>query len=116
MIPRRTGGPHAHEFACHAIGPHYALQVAVLCHNQIEIGAPRTLDTLLDAIDDLLFPIRGEPAGVVVSQSAGLSAGALGCILVARSTDHVRALERKLLGRLRAKRVAGSCLTDSGSG
>ncbi len=97
---RRTGGTHVHEFASFVFGENYLDQVTLQSRDVMPSGKVRDFDALLVCIDDLLYPIHGEPRGVVVTISSTLSAGRFGYIIVASDEDEVASLKGDLTRRL----------------
>lgn len=97
---RRTGGTHVHEFACLAFGENYLDRVALQSCDAMASRGVHDFDALLLCIDDLLYPIHGEPRGVVVTIASTLSAGRFGYIIVAPDEDEAATLEVDLARRL----------------
>lgn len=97
---RRTGGTHVHEFAAFAFGEHYLDQVTLRSQDAMPSGKVRDLDALLARVDNLLYPMRGNPRGVVVTISSTLPAGRFGCIIVASDEDEAATLESDLARQL----------------
>ncbi len=99
---RRTAGTHLHEFARFFFGPDYLADVVLLGHGAMKSGTIAGCDELLQVIGDLLYPIRGERKGVVVSVTSTLPLGDFGCIIVASSTNEALALQQTLMERIRS--------------
>lgn len=102
LNPRRTGGTHVHEFALFSFGENYLDDVVLQSQDAMPSGQVRDMDTLLARIDDLLYPMKGEPRGIVVTISSTLPAGRLGCIFVASDEDELGILRDTLMKRLDA--------------
>ncbi|MBN1311301.1 MAG: hypothetical protein JXB30_07765, partial [Anaerolineae bacterium] len=100
LNPRRTGGTHVHEFALFAFGENYLNDVALQSQDAMPSGQVRNLDALFSRIDDLLYPMKGEPRGVVLTISSALPEGRFGCILVAPDMDGLITLQNDLAKRL----------------
>ncbi len=97
---RRTGGTHIHEFGQFACGPNYMDQVALLGHGAMKSGAISSYERLMEVIGDLLYPMRGEQRGVVISAAATLSQGVFGCILVGSTTEDATDIQEQLTERI----------------
>jgi hypothetical protein len=97
---RRTGGTYAHEFMEHNFGSDYGKHFSVLSQNKQPSGRYRTLDALEAAIDDLLYPIDGEPHGVIVMLTSMLSRGYFGYLILGGSIGEVKALRTQMVHRL----------------
>jgi hypothetical protein len=97
---RRTGGTHVHEFALFAFGEDYLDAVMLKSQDAMSSGRVRDVDTLFSRIGDLLYPMQGEPHGVVVTISSTLPMGRFGYILVASGEEELTALQDTLIKRL----------------
>ena len=97
---RRTGGTHVHEFALFAFGENYLDDVVLQSQDAMPSGQARSVDALFSRIDDLLYPMQGEPRGVVLTISSALPDGRFGCILVAPSTEELAVLKDDLVKHL----------------
>jgi hypothetical protein len=97
---RRTGGTYAHEFMEHNFGPEYMDHFTVLSENKEPSGNCRSLKELETAIDDLLYPIDGEPHGVIVLLTSMLPMGYFGYLVLGSSIGEVKALRSQMISRL----------------
>jgi hypothetical protein len=97
---RRTGGTHVHEFGIFSIGPDYLDDVVLLSQDSMAGGGITDTDTLLEVMDDLLYPINGENRGLVISMASTLPTGKFGCIFVASTTDEALALQEAVTQRI----------------
>ena len=94
---RRTAGTHAHEFACHHFGPNYLEDTVILSHSSIPSGAITNLQSLLEKINDFLYPLNRQRKGVIISRSSVLVTGKFGCLIVGNSTEEVVNLQNRLI-------------------
>jgi hypothetical protein len=99
---RRTGGTYVHEFATHTFGPDYLQTITLLSHAKLPSGRVTTVDELLAALGDLLYPMGDKRRGVVVAVTSALAAHEFGCILVADSPTDALTLQEAVLQRIRA--------------
>jgi len=100
LNPRRTGGTHIHEFGYFAFGLNYLDQVSLLGHSSMKSGPITRYDELMDTLGDLLYPMNGEPRGVVISAAATLPQGLFGCILVGATTEDATDIQELMMDRL----------------
>lgn len=97
---RRTGGTHVHEFGLFAIGPNYLDDVVLLSQDSMTSGDITDSDTLLEVMDNLLYPIGGNNRGVVATITSTLPTGKFGCIFVASTTDEALELQESVAQRI----------------
>ena len=97
---RRTGGTHAHEFACLQFGADYLRRVTILSHNRLPSGTISTWPELQARLSDLLYPGDGEPRGIVITITSSLSAGEFGCCIIAPTHREALRLSAALSERL----------------
>lgn len=99
---RRTGGTHAHEFARYYFGEDYTQQVTIISYEANPAGSLRSAEQLLHTLDDLLFPIHGQPRGVIPTITNALHLGRFGAIYVAPSTAEALQLQQQTWQRTRS--------------
>lgn len=99
---RRTAGTHVHEFAHHFFGPDYLEHYVLLSINKMKTGNISRFDELKTAIGDLLYPVEGQPKGVIFAVTSILAANEFGCIIVGANNEEVLAFHQQLLDRFDA--------------
>lgn len=103
---RRTGGTYAHEFMEHYFGPEYDEKFSVLSQNKQPAGSCRTLEELENTIPDLLYPINGEPRGVILLLTSMLHKGYFGYLILGSSIGETKAIRTQMVNRLQSKSSA----------
>ncbi|MEW5872744.1 MAG: hypothetical protein AB1894_26025 [Chloroflexota bacterium] len=98
---RRTGGTHVHDFAMHCIGEDYLDKVALISHEANDSGRITQAGELMEVLSDLLYPMNGEPRGVVVTITTPLFKHHFGAIFVAPSVAEAQALQAQVQERIR---------------
>lgn len=100
--PRRTGGTHVHEAARFLVGGQYQNEVAVMSRDSVRItSGPVGLDALLESATETLFPLSGEPRGVVPTIVSDLGDGVMGYMVIATTGEDAAHLERAFLEAVR---------------
>jgi len=100
--PRRTGGTHVHEAAGFLVGGQYQNEVAVMSRDSVRITSDLVeLDALLESATGTLFPLGGEPRGVVPTIVSDLGDGVMGYKVIAANGDDAARLERAFLKAVR---------------
>ncbi len=93
---RRTGGTHTHEFGRFTFGEHYLDDVALFSTNRVDSHGITTLDTLLETLAPVLFPIQSEQRGVVVTVTSTLKSGDFGCLVVGKDIADAMAIKDQM--------------------
>lgn len=97
---RRTGGTFVHEFACHHLGEDYLEHYVILSDNKLQAGKIRTMDQLMAALDDLLYPHYGGKKGIWLSVVSALAVGEYGCIIVGADQEEATHIYKEMKARL----------------
>jgi hypothetical protein len=99
---RRTGGTYVHEFAKLTFGKDYLDKVSLLCNNAVKCNGINKLESLVESLDDLLFPISGADRGIVITVTSSLAESEFGCILVAPNEQELLRLQQEMFSRLQS--------------
>ncbi len=101
--PRRTGGTHVHDLACHLLGQDYGRGHSILSSDCSTIGSFHC-EEVLDRVADLLFSSFSKPRGLIPTVLGRVQDGFLGYVIIGDSLPDAIQQEERLLSRLRLSR------------
>ena len=101
---RRTGATHVHEAACHLLGKHYVDNFTLLSRNSVKTKTNIAIDTLLECIDTLLFPMNSSNLkdkdatrkGIIITHSSNLPQLEFGYLIIAGSTQETMSIHQEM--------------------
>lgn len=97
---RRTGGTHVHELAIHLLGENYLQEYMLLSDSSLPCPGVTTAADLIDQLSALLFPIHGEPFGLVITDSPRLERQKFGGVFIGRTMPELLRLKQSVLDHL----------------
>lgn len=102
--PRRTGGTHVYDLARRLFGDSWENERYFLSHDSFQYGAHvLSAENLFKTLEPLLFPIRGEKKGIVVT-SINPSDPVIGYVAIDADKESGMRLQRQFQGLLKAVR------------
>ncbi|MDO8469990.1 MAG: hypothetical protein Q7S84_03165 [bacterium] len=94
---RRTGGTHVYDAARHLFGGEYEKEAYLLSHDSFLYHRKRMLpEELLEKLKVILYPIKGEKKGVIITLISEWSP-VLGYIIIASNRSEGQKMQRRLL-------------------
>lgn len=95
---RRTGGTHVYDLAKHLFGDTWETDAYLLSHDSLRYSNDLTsVETLLERIQPLLYPINSQRKGVVVT-SVNAWDPVFGYVIVSSDRNESRRLQQELFG------------------
>lgn len=90
--PRRTGGTHVHDFGLHLFGANYLDRVSMISNDSLPSGAISDYEELVTVIEPFLYPIDGEPRGMIPMVTSALADREFGGVFAGRNTADALAI------------------------
>jgi len=99
---RRTGGTHAYELALRLLGKDFTEHYYVTTNNLYDTPGfkGKSYLELKGTLRELLYPIKGQKEGVILTIINLLQKGQLGYVVVGESKERVAQIEKEFLGKI----------------
>lgn len=95
---RRTGGTHVYDVARRLFGREYEKKVYLMSHDSFTYNGKRMeVEELLEKLKDILYPIKGEKRGVIITLISERNP-VLGYIVIVPNRSEGKKLQQRLFG------------------